>query len=137
MGSSQRTDTAGIQFLARSFPKYRVTAVSIDLFSSSVLHLKSACSMCGHDHIVVGGELGMLIARAVEATSPGVYKITHVPDNEAANCVYVNGTLIRRTREEFPLSADALDSIGGVQLEIKASELAKVDGALSCCSVLF
>jgi dimethylargininase len=93
--------------------------------------------MCGHDHIIVGGDLGRVIASAVETASPRRYKITHVTDNEAANCVFINGTLIRRTRDEFPMSADALDAIGGKQLAVTASELAKVDGALSCCSVLF
>jgi hypothetical protein len=58
-------------------------------------------------------------------------------DQDAANCVYVNGTLIRRASHEFPRSADALISLGGQQIEVEANELAKVDGALSCCSVFF
>lgn len=92
--------------------------------------------MCGPDHLLVGGELGQLIAKSIEAASPAVYRITHVTDAEAANCLYINGVLFRRTREEFPNSADALDSLGGEQIQITASELSKVDAALTCCSVL-
>ena len=114
-----------------------MTSVNTELFSAAVLHLKSACSMCGPDHIIVGGELGILIANIVESVSPQIYKITRLPDAEAANCVYVNEILIRRTREEFPHSADILDSVGGKQVLIPVSELSKVDAALTCCSVLF
>jgi dimethylargininase len=137
VGLSKRTDQDGIDCLARTFPEYRVTAICINDFSSKTLHLKSACSVCGPNHILVGGELGKIIATAIESSSPGTYKFTHVVDEEAANCVYSNGTLIRRTKEEFPNSADGLKSIGGKQIEIRASELAKVDAALTCCSVLF
>ena len=111
--------------------------MNTESFSTAILHLKSACSMCGPDHIVVGGELGKLIANSVESVSPQTYKITRLPDAEAANCIYVNDILIRRTREDFPNSADVLDSIGGKQVLISVSELSKVDAALTCCSVLF
>ena len=137
MGLSKRTDKDGIDCLARIFPMYRVTPICINDFSLKTLHLKSACSVCGPNHIVVGGELGKMIAIAIESSSPGIYKFTHVVDEEAANCVYSNGTLIRRTSEEFPNSADGLESIGGKQIEIRVSELSKVDAALTCCSVLF
>ena len=93
--------------------------------------------MCGIDHIIVGGDMGKLIAKIIESSSPNIYKITVIADSEAANCVYVNGVLIRRTREEFPQSADGLDSIGGKQIHVNASELSKIDAALTCCSVLF
>ena len=41
-----------------------------------------------------------------------------------------------RCDHEFPRSADQLRSIGGTVVQIEASELAKVDGALTCCSLL-
>lgn len=137
IGQSKRTNVEGIRFLSRTFPNYRVTPIYIESFSSAVLHLKSACSMCGPDHIIVGGELGKLIANVVECASPHKYRITKVVDSEAANCIFVNNVLIRRTREEFPESADDLDALGGNQILIRVSELSKVDGALTCCSVLF
>jgi len=37
--------------------------------------------------------------------------------------------------EEFPASADALRAVGGRQLSMVADELAKVDGALTCCAL--
>jgi len=136
VGLSHRTDIVGINFLAQTFPTYRVTPISLKEFEQ-ILHLKSACSMCGPDHILVGGDLGLLISNKINEISPSTYKITYVHDPEAANCLYINDTLIRRTEDEFPLSADQLASIGGKQLQVGASELAKVDAALTCCSVLF
>lgn len=99
VGLSKRTTLEGICSLAKCFPQYPVTPVPISSYSSTILHLKSACSMCGPSHLLVGGDLGRIIATAVEMQSPSKYKITYVPDPEAANCLYVNGVLIRRTRE--------------------------------------
>jgi dimethylargininase len=118
VGLSHRTDLTGVHFLAQTFPNYRVTPISINEFKQ-ILHLKSACSMCGPDHILVGGDLGQIISNKINEVSPSTYKITYVSDPEAANCLYINGTLIRRTKEEFPLSADQLDSIGGKQLQVR------------------
>lgn len=103
-----------------------------------VLHLKSFCSMCSEDIILTGGELGLALQRVLrrEIDKP---QFIHVPDVGAANCVYVNQTLIRRSRTEFPNS----EAIFRQQVpkyirhvEVEAGELAKVDGALTCCSLL-
>jgi N-dimethylarginine dimethylaminohydrolase len=138
----------GIQELAKCFSNYKVNIIDIRNFQNGCLHLKSACSMCGPDHILVGGDAGRLIAneiiksqnkKAVESSSSfqKKYKITHIPDAAAANCLYVNGVLIRRAREEFPESVAGLADLKGEQIEVCASELAKVDGALTCCALLF
>jgi dimethylargininase len=97
VGRSQRTDDAGIDALRRAFPSHPVTAIDVQHgVTHGVLHLKSACSMGGDGHIVTGGPVGEHIRRAVEAAAPGRYTFTHVPDAAAANCVYVNGHLLRR-----------------------------------------
>ena len=67
----------------------------------------------------------------------GRYRWSFVPDEAAANVVSVNGALLRRSAKEFPASDAALRLIGGKQVQLEASELGKVDGALSCCSLLF
>ena len=140
MGLSKRTDEVGASELSIAFPEYRFLTIDIKASSESTLHLKSACSMCGPNHVLVGGELGKIIGRELEFSrhcSSSCYKISHVPDTEAANCVYVNGVLIRRSDDEFPNSKPVFDKIGGKQIQVTASELAKVDGALTCCSLLF
>ena len=130
-----------------------------------VLHLKSFCSMCGDNNVLVGGPLGWVFAHwinsniypsigsndnrgsgRISASNDGgsdvigfPYKIIHVPDAAAANCVFVNGTVVRRAGTEFPASASILRMQLDPklkQIEVEAGELAKVDGALSCCSVI-
>jgi hypothetical protein len=118
------------------------------------------------------------------------YDIVHVPDVAAANCLFINGTIVRRCSHEFPSSEPYFQAhfgrnalswtaggfrtvsavtnipVGGAsaagnqavvvathlspvsacvlpphlerqQITVAAGELAKVDGALSCCSLLF
>ncbi len=83
-----------------------------------------------------------------EAHGPVKYDVLAVPDRDAANLVYINGHLIRRSSQEFPNSGVIFDSFVRkmnhshrghviVQKEVNASELAKVDGAITCCSLLF
>ena len=78
------------------------------------------------------------------------YAFTHVSDEEDANCIYANGALLRRPTAEFPSSNFSFKyDINGKtihdkfkvpvsnHIELENSELRKVDGALTCCSVLF
>ena len=149
VGRSYRTNDEGISALQSAFPHLRVTAIDINFADAGVLHLKSACSMCGDGQILTGGTVGLHIAQNIEKASPQRYRIKHVEDAAASNCVYVNGHLFRRSAQEFPNSAQVLANLHisehthgrhekqPIQKQIEASELAKVDGALTCCSVLF
>ncbi len=65
------------------------------------------------------------------------YHFVLVPDQDAANCVYINQTIIRRASKEFPESGKVFEKVHIKQIEIHASELAKVDGAITCCSLIF
>ena len=144
--------------LQKSFPQYPVVPIDIaeliqhtmgsqDLSDSAApLHLKSFCSMYGANKVLVGGEIGRHFGRWLTErharTSSGDgggtrYTITHVPDEAAANCIVVNETLIRRTAREFPDSHAILSSLSTQQVEVECSELGKVDGALTCCALLF
>ena len=104
------------------------------------LHLKSFCSMCTKTTILVGGSMGMALQKHLERVPAFAnHSFLQVPDMAAANCVLVNDTLIRRSRAEFPDS----DAVFRAQIpshirqvEVEAGELAKVDGALTCCSLL-
>nr|KAF6504598.1 dimethylarginine dimethylaminohydrolase 1 [Rousettus aegyptiacus] len=65
-----------------------------------------------------------------------------VPDNVAANCIYLNipskgHVLLYRTPEEYPESAKVYEKLKDHMLiPVSLSELEKVDGLLTCCSVL-
>ena len=64
------------------------------------------------------------------------YQILRVPDQDAANCLYINGTLIHRSAKEFPESAKVFEDIACEKLDLNVSELSKAQGALTCCSIL-
>ena len=68
------------------------------------------------------------------------YKFLLLPDSDAANCLYINNTIIRRTDIEYPDSQKTWDqylhSSGIKQIQMSNSELAKADGALTCCCLL-
>ena len=129
-----------------------------------VLHLKSFCSMCGENTILVGGAVGDVFADMVNkkegcpaapagsVVQSAPYRIVKLPDTAAANCLFLNvqekqsgvwkGTIVRRAGSEFPASDKIFRAPGMIdpaltQIEMEAGELAKVDGALTCCSLLF
>lgn len=142
VGLSNRTDIDGINFLRETFSNLIVHEIDIRSFSSS-LHLKSACSACGDGRILVGGEVGKFIEKEIIKKSKNKYEFFYSPDMAAANCMFVNDVLIRRHADEFPSSQEFFAAVdrrvieqGGTVVVIKADELAKVDGALTCCSLL-
>lgn len=53
------------------------------------------------------------------------YQILWVPDRDAANCLYINGTLIHRTADEFYESAKVFNELACETLESNISEIAK------------
>ena len=76
-----RTNTAGINVLMECFPDMPVTTV--DIRGCDSLHLKSACSMAGHSHIIFGGEVGEYISKVVARECTFLYEnTTFVPDME-------------------------------------------------------
>lgn len=168
VGLTNRTNREGIQSLAESFPNYQVHEIDLRTITSKdtrnifnlnkhrfshnitnndattnapPLHLKSICSMCGPNHILIGGLYGLLIEqlfKAIEMKKSGIkYQYTFVPDEGAANCLYINSFLLRRPDYEFPNSCEILKSLPYSQIEVDNSELSKFDGALTCCSLLF
>lgn len=158
MGS--RTNRDGIKSLQEVFPDFPVTAVDLDDLqlglnsSDTCLHLKSFCSMAGDRTILVGGAAGIRFHKLLTSlgkvastecnvntsnnTSTNNYEVVLLPDAAAANCLYINKTIVRRTNAEFPASGRIFESVLGhvPQIQVEGSELAKVDGALTCCSLL-
>ena len=138
VGVGSRTNTKGMLQLAAAVANSPHRVVPVDISGWPSLHLKSFCSVIGDAHVLVGGLEGERLQDTLEKTSPMTYKFSRVPDSAAANVLLVNGTIIRRSDDEFPASASFFSGLLDAEhLQLDMSELQKVDGALTCCSVLF
>ncbi len=128
VGLSSRSNQAGLQQL-RLFLEpygYEVEAATV----TGCLHLKSAVTAIGRDAVLANpawvdvGQFGVSTVIAVDpAEGPG------------ANALLVNSRLIYPA--EFPLTRRRLLNAGFDVVPVPASELAKAEGAVTCCSVVF
>lgn len=126
---------AGLAQLANSFPQYPVTGIPV----TDGLHLKSFMSMARPDLISIGmSQPARKAAEIIKSNGKFKYSFVQCPDDIAANCLYVNGHLIHVTKEAFPQSAEVYENleVEGKKFALDASELNKVDGCFTCCSVL-
>ena len=99
--------------------------------------------MLWENHIAVGGEIGNYISEEISRLSQEKYFFSRLSEPLDANCIFVNNVLIRRHVSEFSRFAEGfrtldqtVKNMGGTVIEVDASELSKVDGALSCCCIL-
>ncbi|KAM4640734.1 N(G),N(G)-dimethylarginine dimethylaminohydrolase 1 isoform 2-T2 [Discoglossus pictus] len=139
VGLSKRTNQRGAEILADTFKDYAVSTVPV----SDYLHLKSFCSMAGPNLIVIGSsEAAQKALKTMQQMSDHRYDKLTVPDDAAANCVYLNipnkgHVLLHRAPEEFPESVKVFEKLKDHMLiPVSNTELGKVDGALTCCSIL-
>lgn len=135
VGQSERTNQEGVDVLQTFFSDWEVIAVPV----SGALHLKSLVThMDRHTLVAPTGELGDALLEDMQASARG-YEVVRLPSMLACNLVSVNGTVLaqdvdcHKSKWELQEAADEAN----LRLEfVNTSEFAKVDGALTCCSVL-
>ncbi|XP_078686212.1 N(G),N(G)-dimethylarginine dimethylaminohydrolase 1-like [Branchiostoma floridae x Branchiostoma belcheri] len=135
VGLSNRTNEAGARILAETFPDYSVTTVPI----ARGLHLKCFCTMAAPDVMAVGeGPEAQRAWQEIRARGDHKYAVLNIPDDGAANCMFVNGTIMHCAADEFPKSAKTFTSarLEYPRVQVPNKELAKVDGSLTCLSLL-
>lgn len=141
---------------AKASPEARIGAGDGRKRGAVPLHLKSVASMVGPDTVAVADTpLGRALAFWLQDET-GVPKAQRVGGKRlsfvlvpagvegrsaaAANAVYANGQLLIRAAGEAPEGVEELRdyaSVAGIPVtEVAVSELAKADGALTCCSLL-
>jgi len=127
VGRSTRTNDAGIRQLLRAVAPHGYTVHSV--LTSGCLHLKSAATALNSETVLVNPAW---IAPPVFAA----YDCIHIDPSEtaAANVVSVNGRLIAGAA--FTRTCDRLERRGFNVLRVDARELARAEGALTCCSLL-
>jgi dimethylargininase len=124
-GISTRTNGAAVEQLTSLLAPhgYRVHGVPV----AGVLHLKSAATEAGDGVVLVNPQWidASLFARTIAV---------HPDEPYGANVLRVNDTLFAAAA--FPRTNARLREAGFAVRTIEADELAKAEGALTCCSIL-
>lgn len=131
VGISGTSNEAGASAVAEAFPEFPCTPIK----STGPKPLKNYITICGPDVLCVGdGKEAQELLKRIEREATFSYKTLTVPEDEAANCLYVNGTLIHRAIEEIPGSFKVFcEKIDFSRRSICFSEIAKVSTGLSSC----
>ena len=128
VGLSARTNAEGIRQFGDILAKYGYACVEVPL--SEVLHLKTGVNYIENGNMIVSGEF-------VDKECFKPYNHIEIPEDEAyaANCIWVNGTVI--VPEGYPTVLKAVQDAGYPTLTVDTSEFRKIDGGLSCLSLRF
>jgi len=127
-GASQRTNAAGIAALgALSRPYgYEVTGIPVH----GCLHLKSGCSALPDGRFLVNADW-------IDVSPLPSDRLLHVPATEPwAGDVLVIGERII-VSDAFPETTDLLERQGWEVVPVPVSEFAKVEGGVTCLSLVF
>lgn len=138
VGLSSRTNKAGVEAVQAAFPGFPVTGIEV----AGPLHLKTLLTLCGEDTLCASIESGdsFTMLKRIDAASKFTYRRVLVPDDMAANVVYMNGTVICKSATESPDSFRILKEQLGHEYDvvgIELSEMEKAVGSLTCMSLRF
>ncbi len=128
IGQSQRTDQNGAEQLGQILENYGYTWEVVPVKEG--LHLKSSASYLGNNTLILSPSLQN------ESAWEGYEKIV-VPEEEsyAANCIVIGNKILMS--KGFPETKKKLTALGKTLIELEMSEFEKMDGSLTCLSLLF
>lgn len=128
VGESARTNIQGINQFINILEKYNLTGSKVEL--EEVLHLKTGINYIENNTMLVSGEF-------INKEEFKKYKKIIIPVEEAyaANCIYVNGTVI--VPKGYEKVEKLIKSAGYKVLTVDTSQYRKIDGGLSCLSLRF
>jgi len=127
VGRTPRTNDAGIAQLRELIAPYGYRVVGVDV--DGCLHLKSAVTRIGADAVLMNPQW---VAPSIFAG----WRIIEVDDAEpaAANVLRIGERVIYP--EELPHTRRRLEAEGIEVIAVPASELAKAEGGVTCCSLI-
>lgn len=128
VGLSGRSDTDGIAEMKNLVEPFGYTVRGINV--AGCLHLKSAATLVAPDTLLVNGHW-------VDVRDFAGMRIIEIDPAEpyAANALYVAGSVIYPAA--FAATRERLEREGIRVVTVDASELAKAEGAVTCCSLVF
>ena len=127
IGLSERTNIEGANQLQTILSRYEFTSSTIPV--TAVLHLKSGVTCLGDKYVLAIDEF----AYQPEFQS---FDIIRAPVDEAyaVNCLLINGTLLMP--RGFQKMAEQLKTLDYPIIEVAMTEFQKMDGGLTCLSLL-
>lgn len=134
VGISDHTNEAGARAVAAAFPEFPCTPVKV----SGNSHLKSLVSMAGPELICVSsGKNSQEVLKRIEREATYSYQTLTVPEDKAANVIYLNGTLIHSSEDEIPESTKVFaERIDYQKKAVHVNALTKKGNGLSSCCLL-
>lgn len=126
IGLSKRTNPEGASQLATILARYGYTSSTVPV--ETVLHLKTGITYIGNNTFVSNPEFAKKFSEFnIIQPSPA--------EEYAANCLLINDHLLMP--KGFPELKGRLEGLGYSILEVEMTEYMKMDGALTCLSLIF
>jgi dimethylargininase len=128
VGCSRRTNVAAIDQMRQILGPYGYTVVSVAV--GGCLHLKSAVTRVADDRLLINRDW-----ISIESFSAFDFIDVHPTEPYGANALSVGGEVVYAT--SFPRTRERLEQRGLLVRSVDVSEIAKAEGALTCCSLIF
>jgi dimethylargininase len=127
VGLSTRSNPHAVEQLNGSLGKFGYTVIGIEL--TDCLHLKTAVTRVDDKTLLINKSW-------VDASHFNGFDLIEVDASEpfAANCLPVNGHILYPTA--FPVTQHKLEQKGYSVVNVNLDELAKAEGAVTCCSLI-
>ncbi|MBC7878541.1 MAG: dimethylargininase [Anaerolineales bacterium] len=127
VGLSTRSNSTAIEQLQNLLNEYGYKVVGVELIEC--LHLKTAVTCVDEKNLLINKNW-------VDPSYFKSYELIEIDPSEpyAANCLPVNGTIIYPT--SFPKTHLRLEQRGFKVMTVNVDELAKAEGAVTCCSLI-
>ncbi len=128
VGLSSRSNRSGVEQLQRILASYGYTVKGVEV--TGCLHLKSAVTQVSEDTLLINPAW-------VDRSIFGAMKFIEVDAGEssAANAVWIGDTVLYPS--SFPKTRRRLEEAGLRLKIVDAMEVAKAEGAVTCCSLIF
>lgn len=133
VGISEWTNEGGARAVAAAFPEYPCTPIKVP----SPKKLKHFVTVGGPCLLCVGeGKEAQEVLKRMEREATFSYQTLTLPEDEAANVIYLNGTLVHRSAEEIPKSFQVFSNKINFTKNVNISQLAKTSCGLSSSCLL-
>ena len=128
VGLSSRSNRSAVEQLQGFLASYGYAVKGVEV--AGCLHLKSAVTQVSEDTLLINPAW-------VDRAILGEMRFIEVDESEpsAANAVWINDTVIYPSG--FPKTQRRLEKVGLHLKIVDATEVAKAEGAVTCCSLIF